>query len=104
MTHRLEAEAGRVREAGPAPIAIIGDRQLAILPAFLPGCGGASAEAGGSVGPEQGDVGVTNDPHRRSIRDQEAHAPHRQARHGHGDQAAIGEPLLRGRAQERCGR
>jgi len=56
---------------GHLPKGNIGNGELAVLPAFFKGCGSTPAEPGGSIGPEEGDVGVTDDSHHHSIRDRE---------------------------------
>lgn len=55
---------------GHLPKGNVGNGELAVLPALFKGCGSTAAEPRGSIGPEQGDVGVTDDSHRHYIRDQ----------------------------------
>mgnify|MGYP007082905306 CR=1 FL=1 len=96
-------EAAPIDQKGQLPQRDIGDGQLALLPSFLQRCGGTDAEARWSIGPEQGDVGVTDDPHHHSTPHPGSLGPHRQGKRDHADPAAIGEHLRQGPAPERCG-
>ena len=91
-------------QKGDLPKGNIGNGELAILPAFFKGCGSTPAEPRGSIGPEQGDVGVTDDLHRHSIRDQEWGSSRHPGKLDHEERAAIGVPPQRGHALARCAR
>lgn len=81
----------------------VGNREPARLPPLLQGLGRVPGEARRSVGPEQRNVGVTEDPHRHSLLHREGTRRWRQARPCRAAPGAMGGPPRQGRAPVRYG-
>jgi hypothetical protein len=93
-------KAAAIDQESQLPQRDVGDGQLTRLPTFLQGCGGTRTEARWSIGPEQGDGGVTNDPHHHSTPQPSSLGPHHQGSRDQADLAATGGHLRQGPALE----
>jgi hypothetical protein len=92
LLQRFQGDTGEAAQQGN-----VSHGELAVLSAFFEGCGSTLAEPRGSIAPQQGDVRVTDDLHRHSIRDQDWGSPRHPGKRDHEERAAIGVPPQRGR-------